>query len=134
MLIVTAAARAEIQALTTASQDMARSLRIQLLPGGCCGTYYGFSIDEQQHDDLVEEHQGIHIFLTSAAAVILDGAKLDYGSRLKPPRFRILHNPNTPVKCPCRRSFGMPYSGKHSPYCKAYEPMPWHQTHLVQGE
>jgi hypothetical protein len=48
-----------------------------------------------------------------------------YGARLKPPRFRVLVNPNTPLRCPCRRSFGVEWPGREQPDCQSYVPMPW---------
>jgi hypothetical protein len=56
---------------------------------------------------------------------VLPGATLDYAGRLKPPRFRVLRNPNTTHVCACRRSFGEPWPGPRQPACRSYQPMPW---------
>lgn len=63
--------------------------------------------------------------LSPEAVSRLEGAVLDYGAGLKPPRFRVLRNPNTPVQCPCGRSFGRPFAGRSGPDCQAYRPMEW---------
>lgn len=126
-LTVTARAVAKITELTRASGSQMEGLRIDLRPGGCCGTFYHFSLDLPASGDLVWEVSTARIITTPAVAQLVQGARLDYGAGLKPPRFRILRNPNTPVKCPCGRSFGSPYPGKSTPFCQAYTPMCWDQ-------
>ncbi|HEV2472776.1 MAG TPA: hypothetical protein VGS41_08940, partial [Chthonomonadales bacterium] len=54
----------------------------------------------------------------------MTGAKLDYGVALKPSRFRIPANPNTPLRCPCNRSFGAEWPGRGQPDCQSQLPMP----------
>ena len=114
--------------LTPAAQGEIRrlggTLRVGLEAGGCCGTSYVFALDRQPGDLLLTDVD-LTLRLSPAAALILTGARLDYGARLKPPRFRVLANPNTPERCACNRSFGSPFPGKVTPQCRAYEPMPW---------
>lgn len=100
-------------------------LRIQLHQGGCCGTSYHFVLDTPKPGDQVITHDPVRLLLAPDAAPVLTGAKLDYGPRLKPPRFRVLRNPNTPHRCACGRSFGSPYPGRSTPQCQAYLPMEW---------
>ena len=114
--------------LTTAARQQIRRLggylRISLEPGGCCGTAYAFALAGQA-GDLHFTEDDLTLSLSANAAAVLAGAKLAYGHRLKPPRFRILNNPNTPLRCACNRSFGQPFPGKATPQCLAYAPMPW---------
>ena len=56
---------------------------------------------------------------------VLTGATLDYGSDLHPPRFRVIRNPNTPVRCACNRSFGPALAGPRHPDCRSRDGMPW---------
>ncbi|HYF76071.1 MAG TPA: iron-sulfur cluster assembly accessory protein [Symbiobacteriaceae bacterium] len=117
--------------VTTAAADkvlaLGGQLRIELRQGGCCGTHYCFLLAGPQPGDIAIA-PGIHA--APDAAQILQGARLDYGAHLKPPRFRVLKNPNTPHRCPCGRSFGKPWPGKETPQCQAYVPMPWDETEL----
>lgn len=100
-------------------------LRIELHAGGCCGTCYRFAVGLAAPGDTVLQVGPARIILPPDSLAILYGARLDYGAQLKPPRFRILRNQNTPVRCPCGRSFGHPFPGKCTPWCEAYRPMPW---------
>lgn len=122
-------------------------LLIGVETGGCCGTAYVFSLPE---DDAVypvvatpsvspavsgdvAPDDGVVVFrcgkaqvrVTAQALDVLRGATLDHVERLRPPRFRVLRNPNTPLTCPCRRSFGAPWPGPGSLQCRSYLPMPW---------
>lgn len=97
-------------------------VRLTVEPGGCCGTCYRFRLGGPVDGDRVVAPG---LALSPEAAAVLQGALLDYGAGLKPPRFRVLRNPNTPVKCPCGRSFGRPFPGKSTPVCEAYRAMDW---------
>ena len=114
--------------LTQAARDQIRllggSLRLWLEAGGCCGTTYAFGL-EGSEADLEFQDRDVTLFCTPEAVTLLTGAKLDYGVRLKPPRFRILSNPNTPQRCACNRSFGQKFPGKVTSACRAYCRMPW---------
>lgn len=101
------------------------SVRIDIAAGGCCGQTYVFTADRPAADDAVFGCPGAVLAVSPIAVVTLAGAKLDYGAALKPRRFRVLSNPNTPLRCPCRRSFGAQWPGKGHPDCQAYQPMPW---------
>lgn len=101
------------------------SVRVCLVPGGCCGTGWWFEAALPGPDDEQYGCEGAWLAVDEAALPLLTGAKLDFGPALKPPRFRVINNPNTPVRCPCRRSFGEPFPGQRTPHCLSREPMPW---------
>lgn len=104
-------------------------LLITIETGGCRGSTYAFSIhpgpDELPSSAVRFGCAGAWLFVSPEALDVLRGSTLDYGPRLRPPRFRILRNPNTPDVCPCRRSFGVPWPGPRQPTCRSYMPMPW---------
>lgn len=121
---VTKAAREQIRAL-------GGRLYIGTEPGGCCGTSYVFSagsraacsdLDEFDADDAV-------VVMEPETTQLLSGAKLDYSGRIRPPRFRVLKNPNTQDVCPCKRSFGKPWPGSGERACRAYVPMEWDEEY-----
>lgn len=119
---VTAAAIEEIAALGGA-------VRLDLQAGGCCGTAYVYDqVDPARPEapgDATYGCPGAWLIVSHAAARVLPGSTLDYSGHLKPPRFRIIDNPNTDHVCACRRSFGQPWPGPGQPTCRAYQPMPW---------
>lgn len=116
MLTLTPTAHTEILSL-------GGELFISLEAGGCCGMAYQFALVGQGEVHLRLGEVSLH--LTAAAQAVLNGATLDYGSKLRPPRFRVLRNPNTPLRCACNRSFGSAFPGKKTPQCRAACPMPW---------
>lgn len=116
--------RAAIDEITSLSG----AIRIDLAEGGCCGTTYVFSQEDLEGSEVGDTPYGCPgawLIVSSTAAAVLPGATLDYSGRLKPPRFRILGNPNTEHMCACRRSFGQPWPGPRQPTCRSYQPMPW---------
>lgn len=113
-------------------------VRIDAAAGGCSGTTFEFSTDWSagssqgglpppagDSDETRYGCPGAWLVVTDRVADLLPGATLDYSDRIRPPRFRVLHNPNTPQVCPCRRSFGEPWPGPRQPTCQSYQPMPW---------
>lgn len=127
MIVLTDKARSKIGDLIARSRLQNVGLRIALRPGGCSGTSYHYSIDRSRPDDVVIGTGQCLVLLEPEVARMLEGAKLDYGPALKPPRFLLRQDPNTPTRCPCGRSFGSPFLGKPTPDCKAYVPMEWDQ-------
>lgn len=100
-------------------------VRIDLEVGGCCGTFYAFSLGPGGQPAERYGCEGAWLEVSPEAARVLPGARLDYGATLKPARFRVLANPNTANVCACRRSFGAPWPGPGSADCRSYQPMSW---------
>lgn len=97
--------------VTTAAVDQITALgavRLSLAAGRCCGTTYVFTqvADERAPGVTRFGCAGAWLHVDDDALDLLRGARLDYTPQSKPPRFRVLANPNTPQVCPCRRSFG----------------------------
>ena len=119
--------------VTRAAIDQIESLGgavlIDVEPGGCCGRTDAFSQADPaaipRAGDVRYGCPGAWLIVAATAAAVLPGATLDYSSRLKPPRFRVIANPNTAEVCACRRSFGAPWPGPGQPQCRSYHPMPW---------
>ncbi len=119
------------------------AVRVDVEPGGCCGTTFVYEVvdgavpDEAVLDGAADDADptlagdvfygcpGAWLIVSRAAEEVLVGATLDWSGRVRPPRFRVLANPNTEHVCPCRRSFGTPWPGPRQPTCRAYLPMPW---------
>ncbi|MGP5387296.1 HesB/IscA family protein [Brachybacterium tyrofermentans] len=122
---VTPAAIDEIAALGGA-------VRIDLDPGGCCGTAYAFTLPAAAvvpaDGTMRYGCEGAWLLVSAEAEEVLKGATIDYRARTRPPRFSVLSNPTTTEVCPCRRSFGRPWPGRGEPTCRSYQPMPWDET------
>lgn len=118
--VVTPAAIAQIESLGGA-------LLIDVERGGCCGQTYVFRTISAEEEVEAERYgcEGAWLFVGAGVAGMMPGATLDYAAKLRPPRFRVITNPNTPDVCPCRRSFGQPWPGRGSAKCRSYAPMPW---------
>src|SRR5690606_18777776 len=117
--------RPAIQAI----EDLGGAVRIDVEDGGCCGSTYVCALVDPDSDVVADDARygcpGAWLFVSSTAGSILDGAVLDYGATLKPPRVRIPRNPNVDNVCACRRSFGDAWPGPGQPTCRSYLPMPW---------
>ncbi|WP_164544977.1 HesB/IscA family protein [Antribacter gilvus] len=115
---VTRAAIGQIEALGGA-------VRLTVEDGGCCGLTYHFTDAPGSDGDERFGCPGAELYVSAPAVEVLQGARLDWSGRIKPPRFRVLANPNTPLRCPCNRSFGKEWPGRGQPGCRAATPMPW---------
>jgi iron-sulfur cluster assembly accessory protein len=116
--VVTAAAIRQLEL-------MGGHARVDIQAGGCCGSTYVFTQEAGSESDTRYGCIGAELFVSDAARAVLTGATLDYSATVRPARFRVLRNPNTPERCPCNRSFGRDWPGKGQPGCAARRPMPW---------
>ncbi len=101
------------------------TVRVDLIETGCCGRTYAWATDPPAAGDDVFGCAGALLAVSPAALPVLAGARVDYRAGVHPPRFRVLRNPNTPLRCPCTRSSGRPWPGRGQPDCQASVPMPW---------
>lgn len=114
-------------------ESLGGCVRIDVEDGGCCGTTYVYSRDDGDAPlDPGDQRfgcPGAWLVVGAGVAPYLPGATLDYSDRLKPPRFRVVSNPNLEHVCACRRSFGRPWPGPRQPTCRSYAPMPWDEKY-----
>ncbi len=99
------------------------AVRVDIEPGGCSGQAWVFAQELPGEGDEAYGCPGAVLAVSPAALQLLAGARLDYGARLKPPRYRVLGTATE--TCPCRRSFGETWPGREQPDCRAKAPMPW---------
>jgi iron-sulfur cluster assembly accessory protein len=90
------------------------SVRVDVETGGCCGSTYVFQAEPADRSDHAFGRPGAVLAVSPLALPLLIGARLDYSGRVKPPRFRVTANPNTPERCPCNRSFGREWPGSRA--------------------
>ncbi len=106
-------------------EHLGGSARVDIEDGGCCGRTYVFTREPAGQGDARYGCPGAELYVSAAAGAVLAGATLDYSDRIKPPRFRVIRNPNTPERCPCNRSFGHAWPGRGQPGCRSRCSMPW---------
>src|SRR3954453_463658 len=80
-------------------------LRVSVLPGGCSGFKYSLNIEERPlEDDLVNEINGVRVFVDGFRAQYLAGVTIDYVSSMQGSGFTF-NNPNATGGCGCGSSF-----------------------------
>ena len=106
-LSLTDSAAAQVREFMTQEDVPAESagLRVSVLPGGCSGFKYGLNIEERPlDDDLVNEIQGVRVFVDAFSAQYLNGTTIDYVSGMTGSGFTF-SNPNATGGCGCGSSF-----------------------------
>jgi iron-sulfur cluster insertion protein len=99
------AAVRRIAALTADDSDM--MLRVSVAGGGCSGFQYGFTLDDQRHDDdLVFQHDGVALVIDDVSLELLKGSEIDFIEDLMGSYFAI-KNPQAASTCGCGTSFSV---------------------------
>ena len=71
------------------------------------GFQYGFTLDDEQHDDdRVFERDGIGVLIDEVSLELLKGAQLDYAEEFMGSYF-VMRNPNASSTCGCGSSFSV---------------------------
>ncbi len=112
--------------------ELGGAVQIDVEPGGCSGLVFVYRAADPDPPEASFARfgcLGAWLWVSARAAPHLVGATLDHSSSIRPPRFRVLRNPSTPLVCPCKRSFGDPWPGPGQSSCRSYQPMPWDQTY-----
>jgi iron-sulfur cluster assembly protein len=107
LLNLTGRAAEEVQKFIASEQVPAGTagLRVSVLPGGCSGFKYSLNIEERPHDDdLVNEFNGVRVFVDGFSAQYLTGVTIDYVSSMQGSGFTFT-NPNASGGCGCGSSF-----------------------------
>ena len=107
LLNLTGRAAEEVQKFITQEQVPADTagLRVSVLPGGCSGFKYSLNIEERPlDDDLVNELNGVLVFVDGFRAQYLSGVTIDYVTSMQGSGFTF-NNPNATGGCGCGTSF-----------------------------
>jgi len=106
-LTLTGRAAEEVQKFITQEQVPVETagLRVSVLPGGCSGFKYSLNIEERPlDDDMVNEVNGVRVFVDGFSAQYLTGVTIDYVSSMQGSGFTFT-NPNATGGCGCGTSF-----------------------------
>ncbi len=81
-------------------------LRFTVMPGGCKGMQYDFSLDNQKEkeDLLIEDNGSILLAIDNISLPFVEGSTLDYYESVGASAFKVI-NPNTGGGCGCGKSF-----------------------------
>lgn len=105
MITISETAVAKIQDILAEENNPKLKLRVFVQGGGCSGMQYGFTLDEEQHeDDWDIEHGNVHVLIDSASGGYLQGAEIDYKEDQYGSSFTI-KNPSAVTTCGCGSSF-----------------------------
>lgn len=107
MLNVTNSTIDKLTDLLTEENNPKLKLRVFVQGGGCSGMQYGFSFDEEQHEDDFLIDQGfVKILVDSISMQYLSNATIDYKEDLMNAGFSI-SNPIAETSCGCGSSFSV---------------------------
>lgn len=85
-------------------------LRVEVVPGGCSGFEYKFSVEKEdeappQEDDIVLTQHGARLVVDTTSESFLRGATIDYVTEMIRSAFSVTSNPNSDTSCGCGTSF-----------------------------
>ncbi len=101
----TDSAASKVKELIDEENNPDLKLRVFVQGGGCSGFQYGFTFDEEQHDDdTAVERGGVTLLIDPMSFQYLVGAKIDFRDDLEGARF-VINNPNAATTCGCGSSF-----------------------------
>lgn len=106
-IIFTEAAAKKVADLIAEENQPDLKLRVFVSGGGCSGFQYGFTFDEETHDDdFVFDKNGVTLLVDSMSMQYLQGAEIDYTTSIMGSSFSI-KNPNATTTCGCGSSFAV---------------------------
>jgi iron-sulfur cluster assembly accessory protein len=106
-LVLTPSAVTEVKKFIAAEQvpEETAGLRVSVLPGGCSGFKYSLNIEEASlDDDMVQDVNGVRVFVDGFSAQYLSGVVVDYVTSMQGSGFTFT-NPNASGGCGCGSSF-----------------------------
>ncbi|WP_408609276.1 iron-sulfur cluster insertion protein ErpA [Candidatus Erwinia haradaeae] len=104
---ITDSAVNRVKQLTSHEKQPHLNLRVYIIGGGCGGFQYGFSLDNQIHDeDVVVQNAGVVLVVDPMSLQYLSGGSVDYIEDLEGSRFTF-NNPNAKTTCGCGSSFSI---------------------------
>ncbi len=95
----------KVKQLLEAENKAGYGLRIAVQGGGCSGFQYGLTWDkESRPGDIVQEFEGLKVFVDPMSGQYLEAVRVDYLEGLNGSGFKI-DNPNAAGTCGCGSSF-----------------------------
>ncbi len=107
MIMLTDKAVKEIKRLQEGDPaTLGKSLRVQVIGGGCSGMSYklGFDHETASDQDKTFEKDGVSLIIDQKSFLFLTGTELDFSDGLNGKGF-VFNNPNAKRTCGCGSSF-----------------------------
>lgn len=104
-LALTAAAVSKLKSVLEQQNKKDYGIRMQVVPGGCSGYMYSMDLEKRPAgDDIVQEFEGVRVFVDKNSDKMLRGVQVDYVETLQGAGFKF-DNPNSHGSCGCGKSF-----------------------------
>lgn len=104
---LTESAARRVSALRLQENTPNAFLRLAVSGGGCSGFQYGFTFDEDRHDDDVAfERDGVTLVVDAVSLDLVKGAEIDFVEDMMGASFQV-RNPNAASSCGCGNSFSI---------------------------
>ena len=103
MITITEQAQIKIADILKEENNPNLKVRAFVQGGGCSGFQYGFTLDEEQHED---DFDIGGVLVDSMSMQYLSGATIDYKESIHGSQFTI-ENPNAQTTCGCGSSFSV---------------------------
>ncbi len=104
MITLTASAEIKLKNFLAEQGDVVTGVRISVAGGGCSGFQYGMTFDSEKPGDLIQDVNGLNIYMDSESVPLLQGLEINYVDSLDGAGFQIT-NPNAKSSCGCGKSF-----------------------------
>lgn len=107
VLVFTDAAAGKVGELIREEGNANLKLRVFVSGGGCSGFQYGFSFDEERHeDDQAFARDGVELVVDEVSLELVKGAVVDFVEDMMGAYFQV-RNPNAASSCGCGNSFSV---------------------------
>jgi iron-sulfur cluster insertion protein len=107
VITISESAKVKIKDILLEENNPKIALRTFVQGGGCSGFSYGFTLDEEKHEDDFEiPLDNFIVLIDSMSMTYLAGAEIDYKEEILGSSFTI-KNPNASTTCGCGSSFGV---------------------------
>jgi len=105
LILLTDTAASKVRELIVDEGNTDLKLRVFVTGGGCSGFQYGFSFEEEEHeDDTAVERKGVTLLIDPMSYQYLAGAEIDFQDSVEGAQF-VIRNPNATSTCGCGSSF-----------------------------
>lgn len=106
MITLTESAVSKLRELFAEENNPNLLLRVFVQGGGCSGFQYGFTFDQERHEDDFDVPAEVPVVVDSMSMQYLQGATVDYREDLMGANFSI-NNPQAQSTCGCGSSFSI---------------------------
>lgn len=105
MVTMSTEASSQLKKILEEENEPNLGLRVFVAGGGCSGYQYQMVLENEVRDgDVIEDLNGVKIYIDQFSTKYLNGAEIDFVNSLMGGGFTV-HNPNAVSTCSCGTSF-----------------------------